>query len=129
MRKFSFVFVGLCLAALILNFTEAQTPPAVVPVYGVDGHAIANAHIVVGVVSIPAGGGPLSSSAVEEFPVELADGAAFTSANSYRCFGSQVAGASPKAGGVFRIVDGAHFVFRTGRFGPSWTQDFICIGN
>lgn len=131
-RKPILLVAVVALFVSLINFTRAgaSTPtPATVPVYYVDGSTVANAHIVIGQIPILAGGGPGVSSATEEFPVTLSNAAAFTSGDSYRCFASKPFGAGLLNGGLFRNIDGSHFVFRTARLGPAWQQDFFCIGN
>jgi hypothetical protein len=130
MKKLTLMFVAMSLVILVINFTHAQTDtkkPPLIPVYYADGKVAADAHIVIGQILVPAGSS--SSPINEEFPVTLTDAAAFTSADSYRCFASKPFGASIFTGGLFRIIDGGHFAFRTGRVGFAWQQDFFCIGN
>ena len=126
MKKIVFLVAALSLIVIAINFTHAQTDaPKNIAVYYADGKPVTNPHIVVGQISLPAG----SSNLIEEFPVTLASGAAFTSGDSYKCFAAKPFGASFSSGGLFRIIDGSHFAFRTSRFGPAWQQDFFCIGN
>ncbi len=132
MRKLILLLVVVSLVVLIINFTQAETtaPAAAAPAYYVDGRVVPNAHIVIGQVSVPTGPPQSPSTAPgppEEFPVTLSHAATFTSADSYKCFLSQPYGMG--SGGVVRIIDGSHFVYRGGRSGPAWQQDFFCIGN
>ena len=101
---------------------ETKTPTAI-PVYSADGRAITNAHIVFGQISLP------GSSQGDEIFITLNGEAAFTSADSYKCFLSKPFGAGLLAGGPLRRIDGSHFAFRGGQAGPAWQQDFFCIGN
>jgi hypothetical protein len=128
MKKAIVISTALIVSVVICMATfsqQAKAPdPANVPIYQVDGRPVINAHIVVGEVSVPGG-----SILAEEFPITLRDAAAFTSASSYNCFASQLAGMSPSAGGTFKKIDGTHFVIRAPRNNVPWQQGFLCIGN
>jgi hypothetical protein len=105
---------------------------APIPVYNTDGTPVPSVHAVVGHIMVPAGWGqdvrsPQFSSGI---PVTLEGAAAFTSADSYTCFVSEIGlGGSTTLLAMFRKVDGSHFSIRTGAPGRSWRQDFFCIGN
>jgi hypothetical protein len=131
-KKLILLVATISIFVLATVFTGARIQaqsPAVVPVYYADGKPVPNAHMVIGQISVPAGGGPGVGPVTEEFPVTLAGTAAFTSADSYKCFAAKPFGAGLLNGGLFRIIDGSHFAFRSSRFGPAWQQDFFCIGN
>jgi hypothetical protein len=129
----SLFVVGIATALLFGCLIAAQTPPTptpLLPVYSADGSSVPNVHIVIGQISVPAGPpkAPLTPpGAPEEFPVTLSNAAAFTSADSYKCFLAQPYGLG--SGGIVRIIDGNQFVYRGARSGPAWQQNFLCIGN
>jgi hypothetical protein len=103
---------------------------APIPVYNTDGTPVPNAHIVVGSITVPPGWAsdvrsPQFSSGI---PVALEGAAAFTRADSYKCFVAQPFGVSPPAG-MFRKIDGSNFAIRVVGGAAPWRQDFFCIGN
>ncbi len=134
MKKLTLLLlVVVSLAILIVKRTPAQTetPTTLIfPVYNTDGTDVPNAHVVVGQVTPP--GSLLTPQGKQEslngIPVTLAGGAAFTNAETYRCFVSELGGPNPQIG-MFKKIDGSHFAIRAPRAGVAWQQKFFCIGN
>ena len=52
---------SIAVTLLVGRLTSAQAPstPSPLPVYFADGNTVANAHIVIGQISVPEGGGPV----------------------------------------------------------------------
>jgi hypothetical protein len=132
MRKLMLLLLLVSLAIATMPRADAQTaPPSTpMPVYNTDGTPVPNSHIVIGHVTVPPGWAsePRSQQFFDGIPVALEGAAAFTSADSYKCFLAQPFGVSPPAGN-FRKIDGSHFGIRAVGGGAAWRQDFLCIGN
>ena len=127
MKKSTFMVFAILLALLIFNLPRAQSDPQPtgLPIYYADGTRVANAHVVIGRVTVPGS----TATTRADIPVVLKDFAAFTSADSYKCFFTQPAGGSPAVGGMINKRDGSHFDYRVALGYPEWQQDFFCIGN
>jgi hypothetical protein len=124
------VLISLVIAVMPLADAQTAPPGTPIPVYNTDGTTVPSVHIVVGSVTVPPSWAsdvrsPQFSSGI---PVTLEGAAAFTSADSYICFVSQLAGPNPQIG-MFRKTDGSHFGIRAVGGGAAWRQDFLCIGN
>ena len=130
MKNWVPLLAALAILMVGLNLTPAhgeQPDASVLPVYFQDGTLVSNAHIVIGQIPIPAGpvGGPV---VIEEFPVTLSGAAAYSSADSYKCFLTEPVGATLLNGGLIKITGANRFVYRTNRLGPAWQQDYFCVG-
>ncbi len=139
MKKLTLLLlVVVSLAILIVKRTPAQTETPttpIFPVYSTDGSNAPNAHMVVGQVKVPPGsvrtpqGKHALSGSVALIPVTLTGAAAFTNAETYKCFVSQLGGTYVDSGGTFEKIDGSHFGIRAPVVNIEWQQDFFCIGN
>jgi len=131
MNKLLLFLVAILIAISVVCGTQAQERQnPVLSIYSADGNSVTNAHIVVGRINIPAGS-PNAPVTIEAFPVTLSGAAAFSSADSYKCFGSEPvsSGRALFSGGHFKPIDGSHFVYQMGRSGAAWQQGYLCIGN
>ncbi len=133
MKKLLIALVAMVVVGSMISRTQTQIEPPkpAIPIYSADGKPVPNAHIVIGRINtLP--GAPDGVIRFDNYPViTLSGAAAFTSADSFKCFGSEPVGSAPALynGGLFKNLDGSHVVYQLPRGGPSWQQGYLCIGS